>query len=167
MSQREHEYDPVGSIAMFIAAALQHPNPPHNGRNALMSTIRVDQHKNKFDQVIVYCELIDTNLVSQAWVAEGKGNGDPPVEFIQACMQRDALVYRRAYRMMMSLLPEFREVIHSHADFKYLLYDSTKELDAWLDAYDPSHMQFLLSKWRVTDVATLRELLHKTYKRGW
>lgn len=167
MSQREHEYDPSGSIAMFIAAALQHPNPTCNGHNPLMSTIRVEQHKNKFDRVIVYCELADTNLVSQSWVGMGKGNGDPPDEFIQACMYRDAEIYRHAYRRMLSLVPELREMILSRADYAYLLYDTTRELDAWLNTYEQNNVNHLIKKWRVPDVAALRMLLHKAYKRGW
>lgn len=172
------DYDPSGTIAMFIAAALQHPNPPCNGRRRRMSTISVGQHKNKFDQVVVYCDLADENLVSEAWAADGH-DGEPSDEFVGKCMLHDAQVYRGAYRKMLFLAPQYRDMTLARPDFGHLLHDDVQGAYDWLDdavkrAKEPgaheNHGFYLnrqLRQWRVATVAELREKLQKVYKYEW
>lgn len=165
---RKEEYDMSGTIAMFIASALQHPNPPCNGVNRRVSTICVAQHKNKFNRTIVYCTLADNNLVSQAFAEDGHGNDDPTPEYVLRCMHRDATVYRRAYRQMLFLTPHVaRDLILSAADHGYLLFDTKDDLDVWLvevrEYQKESNGVRLMERWHVPDSDELRKQLHKVY----
>ena len=169
------EYDPSGTIAMFIASALQHPNPRCNGNNRRMSTIYVDQHKNKFNLVVVYCSLAEDNLVSEAWASEGH-DGDPSDDFVGKCMLRDAQVYRSAYRKMIWLVPQHKEMILGRADHGYLLYDSVDEVDKWIGELvarcdehpnHKAHLDRVLRDWRVASTAELKAKLEKVYKYDW
>jgi hypothetical protein len=168
----EYEFDPSGTIAMFIAAALQHPNPPCNSKRRRVSTIAVSQHKNKFDQVVVYCTLAETNEVSEAWAEQG-GAGDPPAEFVDKCLYSDAVLYRKAYRKMLFLAPQFRDMTLARPDYGYLLFNTKDELDAWLAhkseyAKEPNgEHPGLLKRWHAADPAELRSKLHKVYDSRW
>src|SRR5579885_617892 len=58
----------IGPIAAFIGARLQYPCPVVNGQgNPWTSTILVEQHKEKFFRVRVYCKLADNDLVKKKW----------------------------------------------------------------------------------------------------
>lgn len=172
------EYDPSGTMAMFIAAALQHPNPPCNGRGRRMSTIYVDQHKNKFNMTVVYCTLAEENEVSEAWAEEGH-DGDPSDDFRGKCMLRDAQVYRSSYRKMMFLAPQHKELLFPRADYGYLIADDVSEAYAYIDgrvaeAQAPgaheNHQKGvdrLLRTWAVPTIEALKEKLAKVYKYDW
>lgn len=163
---------------MFIASALQHPNPPCNGRNRRVSTIHVDQHKNKFDMVVVYCKLAEPNLVSEAWAADGN-NGDPSDEFAGKCMVHDAQIYRSAYRKMLFLAPQYKEMTLGRPDYGYLLHDDVVDAYAYIDgrvaeAQAPgaheNHQKYvdrLLYNWRVPTVDAWKEKIAKVYKYDW
>lgn len=172
MAKKELEFDPSSTIAMFIAAALQHPNPPCNGRNRRVSTIEVAQHKNKFDMVVVYCTLASTNEVNEAWAETGH-DGDPPSEFVDKCLQQDANLYRKAYRKMLFLAPQYREMMLSRPDYGYLLFDDKARLDEWLDHQgeyqktknvDDTHLQ---KRWNCGSADELRAKLHQVYDTRW
>ncbi len=163
------EFDPAGTIAMFIASALQHPRPPCNGRSSRVSTIRVEQHKNKFNNVIVYCELANANLVSEAWAEEGN-SGPPPGEFINKCRLHDARLYRSVYHKMLFLAPGYREMMFNWADYGYLLFDGVVDLEAWLDAKgehaletNGQHLMKPHVGWRAGSLDDLREKLRRVY----
>lgn len=171
--ERELEFDPSGTIAMFIAAALQHPNPPCNGgRRRRVSTIFVSQHKNKFDQVVVYCTLAEANLVSEAWAEDGH-DGDPNQEYVIKCLEDDAKLYRNAYRKMMFLAPQYKKMMLARPDYGYLLFDTKEQLDEWLAhqgeyAKEPNGQSpHLLKRWEAASADELRARLHKVYDRRW
>jgi len=42
----------MNNVAMFVGAALNHPNPPCNGEGVI-STIHVDQYKTKFKMLYI------------------------------------------------------------------------------------------------------------------
>lgn len=157
---------------MFIASALQHPNPPCNGNRRRVSTIAVSQHKNKFDLVVVYCTLAETNLVSEAWAEDGH-DGDPTPDYVSKCMEHDAHLYRSSYRKMMFLAPQYKKMTLARPDYGYLLFDTKDELDAWLKdqgeyAKEPNgESPHLLKRWSASDAAELRTKLHKVYDRRW
>ena len=161
-------YDAASTIAMFIGAALQHPNPPCNGRRRRVSTIQVDQHKNKFDLVVVYCTLAEDAQVLAAWSEQG-GQGEPAPEFVARCLDHDAVVFRQAYRKMLFLAPQHAERILARPNYGYLLFDDVATLDAWLEERR-EHAQTkngdnldLQRCWNVPDAAALRARLHKAY----
>lgn len=174
---REYEYDKCGTIANFIASALQHPIPLADiisgGPGRPISTIEVSQHKNKFDQVRVYCTLASYNLVSENWALDG-GEGHPSPAYRQVCMMHDAHIYRDAYRGMVALVPDLRNMIMSQADFAYLLSDTMKDVDVWigkiteganLHENQAKYLARLLDDWGVEDVIQLRENIRKVYHR--
>ncbi len=155
-------YHPSGTIAMFIAAALQHPNPEGNGRHSRISTIRVDQHKNKFDQVVVYCTLAAHDLVDKACVAERDESNNPTVEFIKKCRRHDAVHYRRCYLEMLSLVPQFRDMLWARPDYGYLLLDTKEEIRNWFGGND-DHVKYVAKMWDFQTVEELFAELHKVY----
>lgn len=168
----KHEFDPSSTIAMFIASALQHPNPPCNGNRRRMSTIDVAQHKNKFDMVVVYCTLAEHNQVAEAWAESGQ-DGEPTPKFIDGCLIEDANLYRKSYRKMMFLAPQFKKEILGRPDYGYLLYDTKQELDAWLDHQgeyqktknvDDENLQ---KRWNCSSSEELRTKLYKVYDNKW
>ncbi len=167
---KEWHPHPSGPIAMYIAAALQHPNPRCNGIRERVSTIFVDQHKNKFNYVRVYCSLADKGMVQKSWNEEGFV-GEPDSEYLTKCLFNDAKHYRLTYRTMMWLLPQHKEIITRDADYGYLLFDTLEELDAWLDAkpfekIDVTNGERLLEKhtvWYEAKVLNVKKFLHEAY----
>jgi hypothetical protein len=160
-------YDISGTIAMFIASALQHPNPPCNGVKRRMSTIKVDQYKNKFNNVVVYCDLAHPDLVSESWWEDGH-QGNVSDEYFVKCIDHDATKYRSAYRKMLFLLPEeYHAQTLAWASYDYLLIPTTSELDAFMnDDVNQLYVSNLLKTWRATDVDVLKNRFHKIYDRS-
>lgn len=159
---------------MFIASALQHPNPPCNagGPTRRVSTIFVDQHKNKWDQVIVYCRLADPGLVAASWHDVDRDGRPPTLEFVDKCLLRDARLYRQCYLKMLSLAPQHRDRILSRADYGYLLFDDQVQLDAWLSSHQLSNKELtnaeslleLPCTWGIVTVEELRSKLASVYE---
>jgi hypothetical protein len=169
MMYRDEWFDPAGTIAMFIAAALQHPNPPCNGRNPRVSTIFVDQHKNKFGQVVVYCKLAYPDLVMAKWVEEGN-DGEPTPHYVDKCRIHDAEHYRAAYLSMTKLVPQHEKIILARPDYGYLLFRTAEELNGYFDFKDQEHwtdeirakwQQSYMDTWQVTTLDDLRAKLRK------
>lgn len=116
------------SIAAFIGARLQHPQPPCNGRSPV-STIRVDQYKTKFNSVRIYCHLADEKLVYNAWDQRYPNSLSSPAQaFIDRCWMIDAEHYRGCYIDMVELLGGYASFVHD-ADYYVLLCASEEELD--------------------------------------
>lgn len=135
----------LNNVAMFIAAALQHPNPPCNGRKKWVSTIKVDQYKTKFNFVRIYCTLADPELVKKVmdddpkFIEAKRSNlyADIDLEiasFSKQCLIDDARHYRKCYLSMMSLLPEdLIKYVKSEADYPELLCHDIDELNQLID----------------------------------
>lgn len=178
MEVNESEFDMSGTIARFIAAALQHPNPPCNGKNPRVSTIKVNQHKNKFNLVTVYCSLAAPEYVDAAW-SESNSTDEPSDDFVQGCMVRDAIVFRQTYRRMLFLLPDHRSMIVMNAYYPYLLKETVQKAHEYVDGYvarliapgvhhegNKLVLQSFLREWRVDNADALKSLLVQVYKRG-
>lgn len=119
---------------MFIAAALEQHNDTCSSKAGKRgSTILVAQHKNKFNCVVVCCDLANSDLVKAAWKDDGH-DGEPTEEYIADCFVRDAVVYRRTYRSMLALVPQHRDMILARPDYPLLLLDTKAEFDHRLDA---------------------------------
>ena len=162
----DSHFDPSSTIAMFIAAALQHPNPPCNGHNKRVSTIHVEQYKNKFNEVIVYCTLADDKQVLDAWRESGN-EGEYTPEFRHKCLLNDAKHYRKCYRKMLRLVPQYHDMIMGRPDHSMLLQDDIVKLDQFL-SYQNASMnkkrgedQRLLNDWGVSTSEELRSLICK------
>lgn len=66
---KENFLDDMRSIAMFIGSALNHPVSECNGSSVVgnVSTIHVEQYKEKFGEVRIYCVLAFEPLVRDAF----------------------------------------------------------------------------------------------------
>lgn len=143
-----------------------------------MSTIVVSQHKNKFDQVVVYCTLAESNEVAEAWAEDGN-DGEPTQEYRGKCMMHDAQVYRGAYRKMLFLVPQYKKMTLARPDYGYLLFDTIGEAHAWLDkeveeAHKPDaheNYRFALNRklkqWDASSIEDFKAKLEKVYKYTW
>jgi len=181
-----HHTDLIGVIAAFIGARLQYPNPRINGQgNPWVSTISVDQHKNKFDDVRVYCNLAQPALVRQKWLWLKENQhlkseirsfyfpnidvsaDEPTDEFLDRCIKHDAMYYREVYEDMVALQPHLRGKICRAADHTELLYGTLQEVidkldetgrtkEGWLESY--------CKKYRVADLNSLKEFMRMVYE---
>jgi len=175
----EEYWRDITCISEFIAARLQYPLPRCNGRVPRMSTIVVEQYKEKFGDVRIYCTLAHEGEVAKAW-AEKKGfptDEEPSSEFVKECFERDARVYRSAYIDMINLVPQYKRAIKSCATYDDLLYDSFEDLCALFDA-DSALLEenplrcnlttpYLVNRYRcfgVTTFDSLREFFKKIYE---
>lgn len=182
----------IHTIAAFIAARLRYPYPSINGQgNPWVSTISVDQHKEKFWQVRVYCELAEPALIKEKWqwlkarqrrIESGEKfyrvhtqpeqivADDPTPEFIARCLKSDAIYYREVYRDMLALRPTARDALFDGADHKELLYDSIEDLDRHLDELEsknPAWSKHLSIKYGVDNVASLKAYMRSVYVPSW
>lgn len=167
-------YDPSATLAMFIGAALRWERPRCNAgygkQHPFHTTIKVDQTKNKFNMVVVYCDLIHPELVMQEWQSLGN-DGEPSPAFIEQAWLRDARHYRATYRRMAFLAPQYEEMIYQRPDYGYLLFDTKEQLDVWFDArgeyVKTSNLERLVEYWhhgpieRGADPVRIRELIRK------
>lgn len=123
----------LSAIAMFIGAALQHPVPPCNGTCKRSSTISITQYKQKFNEIRIYCELANSQLVNELFVELG-GVGEPTDEFKRQAFINDARHYRDCYLSMTRLLTQDdAESVTCAADYRELLCSDLKELDTYID----------------------------------
>ena len=134
----KRDFDLVGPIASFLAARLNYVVPGSNGgprAKKLVSTIRVDQHKEKFWYARVYCELAAPSLVEDEWVNDSTFvMGPPPDDFRQRCFDRDAFHYRRVHLDMLALLPErLHKRVVGFADYRELLFPTAIEMERHVD----------------------------------
>ena len=158
-----NHFHEIGAIAAFIGARLQYPCPLINGQgNPWTSTIKVDQHKDKFGHVRVYCTLGDPALVQQRWdwLKLNRGghrfklkdvapdNVDGTVfneEFHRRCVKHDAIWYRRVYRDAVALRPDLEEKIILHADYAELLFATYEEFVTYQSQFDHVKAKFQLA----------------------
>lgn len=180
----EKNFDMIGPIAAFIGARLQYACPHINGQgNPWVSTISVDQHKEKFWKVRVYCDLADPSLVTKKWnwlkdrqrrIDAGEkfyyrmhreaqkmvieGGHEPPPEFFTRCVLHDAIHYRKVYMDMVNLRPDLRMRICSEADHWILLYETVEEV-----VVKPEHLDFTCKKFHVKDHDELMAFFKKVY----
>jgi len=156
----------VGTLAAYIAARMQHPRPRSNGHNARVSTIRVDQHKEKFGAMRIYCTLAHEDEVLAKW-HEKNNAGDPDAKFIADCFLADARWYRACYMDMVNIVPNMYEKICGQADYSELLKEDVAALDKRMDEYvndlGNNSMQYVLTRYGFSDADELRAWFHKVY----
>lgn len=174
----------IGPIAAFIGARLQYPCPMINGQgNPWVSTIKVDQHKEKFWKVRVYCDLADPDLVQKKWtwlkdrqkrIDAGEkfywrmhreaykmlvdGGDEAPPEFFARCVLHDSIHYREVYMDMVQLRPHLRDRICSEADHSILLHEKVEEVHV-----PDERLEFICKKFHVKDRDELMTFLKKVY----
>lgn len=166
----------ISRMAAFVGARLNYVVPPCGPRrtaNRLVSTIKVDQHKEKFFWARVYCNFADRELVEQKWNDE-KREGELSWEFIDSCFRNDAWHYRTVYLDMLAITPpKFHPRIRGQADYSELLFDDVSEMLKYLDtlaAPDPERpnaddLVNYRGRYQVTTNEELRTKLTKFYER--
>jgi hypothetical protein len=125
----------IGPIAAFIGTRLNSrwtrcSAPKYAGKQ--MTTIKVDQYKEKFWYVRIYCDLAEPELVQELWGLQGK-DGLPTLEFSRECFRRDARHYRKCYMEMIEIIPRLKEKIRSQADHHELLCDDAVHMEKLID----------------------------------
>jgi hypothetical protein len=144
---RQYWHD-IGAIAEYIAAAMNYPVPRCNGfglpGSGMVSTIRVDQFKEKFGDVRIYCRIAAPELVDEAYehlrkrVDERKLDAATAFQLTKERYARqryvdDARTYRNAYLSMVKLVPKYRDAILVAADYRELLCEDEDELERFID----------------------------------
>jgi hypothetical protein len=159
VNKREY-FGHISVIAAFIAARLQYQSPLCND-NRPVSTIMIDQHKEKFGDVRIYCTLANNELVRCMWKVNHLSLPRPamPETFKDECWLHDAQYYRRCYRDMVSLVPQYENAIIDAADHGELLHDDVAKLDAMPAATNT----YLCSKYGDVTPEQLIEKLRRVY----
>jgi len=121
--------DDIDDIAALIGYALEGCIHGFSRKRHAVSTIRVEQTKQKFDTCRVYCTLADEELVREKWCHESPQNSETnvPDEYTAKCLMHDIRHYNRTYAMMIRLVPEYSDAITSCADFPHLLATTSQE----------------------------------------
>lgn len=178
-TEDKKDFDLVGTLAAFIAARLNYVLPRCNSAHRggkYVSTINVDQHKEKFWYTIVYCTLAEEGMVLTKWLAERAREADgedPSPEFMAKCLRTDALHYRRCYLDAVKIIPRMRKRIVSRADYRELLFVDGKELSdhidelaaADVDTTNVSYLRHYLTRWNVKDAEELKYVLLQFYEK--
>jgi len=154
-------------VAMFVGAALNHSVPRGNGQGYI-STINVSQYKTKFNDIRIYCDLANPQLISDLWSHMGK-SGEPSDQFIDQCLFFDAQHYRNCYLSMLDILnnEDIKKSLKEPASYPELLFREPIELDAFLNERKEKSKQYhqyenlFATSWRVNDFDSLRKLLYK------
>lgn len=146
--EQKKDLEMVGPMAAFVAARLNYIVPKCNGPRRLVgrgiSTIRVDQHKEKFWYVRIYCALADPTLVKERWSVEKKETDpdEPPQEFKDKCLRHDAWHYRKCHLEMLQLLPErVHKRLTDTADYQELLHPTVEAMEARINEIEESDLR--------------------------
>lgn len=173
------DFELIHVLAAFIAARLNYILPRCNSGvrgGKPVSTIAVDQHKEKFWYVRIYCELADPGLVDAKWQAEHPDDAlvlAPTQEFKDKCLRADAIHYRNCYLDAVKLVPRLHRRIIAQADYHELLLADVDELHSHIDELaqgDPEHpnvnyLAHYLTKWHAKDAEELKSVLMRFYER--
>lgn len=153
----------VSSMAMFVAASLQYPLPRCNGLASRVSTIRVEQYKEKFGDVRIYCILAHPDEVKARWQEEGHKSPDPTLDFTRRCLLSDARHYRNCYMSMVGLVPHLRDALCCAADYGVLLYEDAAAIESEIMPHVEKHEQLYLSRFYADSIEQLRVIFDKVY----
>jgi hypothetical protein len=178
-TEDKKDFELVSPLAAFIGARLNYVLPPCNSGprgGKLVSTIKVDQHKEKFWYARVYCTLADESMIVTKWVAcrtPGAENEDPTPEFVARCLRFDALHYRKCYMDAVKIIPRMRKRLVNQADYRELLFEDANALTAYIDELmraesDGQNVRYLehyLRRWHVKDGVELKNILLSFYER--
>lgn len=181
----------LGPIAAMIGARLHYPNPLINGQgNPWVSTILVEQHKEKFFYIRVYCKLAEPGMVKAKWdwirahqemkskipssyfPSDDVSEPEPTQAFIDKCFRRDAFHYRRVYLDAVKVIPRLKRRIIAQADYRELLFDNPQELCDHVDELakvDPEYpntdnLAYYRNRWHAKDAEELKVVLFKYYE---
>lgn len=154
----------ISAMAAFVAARLQHPNPRCNGLNPRVSTIKVDQYKEKFGQVRIYCRLANEIMVQARWTEDGHA-GAHTEDYAQKCFISDAIHYRRCYRDMVAMVPHLEGALCGGADYHALLYEDATYIDSKVIPNAKANSEYYLGWYQIDSFEALREMLVKIYAR--
>lgn len=108
-------------IARWMGYALEGCIHGFNLRRRASSTIRVEQTKEKFGEIRIYCWLADEDLVREEWEKESPGLYVSE-EFKRRCLKWDRYHYNHVYADAQHLFPQYARKIVSAADYRYLTH---------------------------------------------
>lgn len=175
----------ICSIAAFIAARLRYDYPMCNGAgNPWVSTIYVEQHKEKFGEVRVYCTLAYPQLVKAKWdwmkanpelrkmltlkhfAPDLTECEDPTSEFTARCRLHDAIHYRKVYMEMITLVPTHSGKVCNNADFGELLRHDISSLfdEIETDLSRTGWVEMLLERYKLDGLPELNAFMASVYK---
>lgn len=163
----ENYWAHIGYIAHFIASLLEgwqtsvRRDTTNNDKAIAVpikyNSIIVNQFKEKFGQIRVYCMLADPDLVEQLY-------NDPHntwkkkmslEQFREHSLRQDMAHYRSVYLIMKQCFPQYWNAISHAADYSELLYDSKeeylKEMETSILNTDP--------KWRPTHLEQQKDFI--------
>lgn len=137
-------FEDIDLIAQWIGWGLEAQSTGWRVTPHQMSTIAVQQSKEKWGEVRVYCSLAASNRVTAAWrrhladwrKESGKEGDLSPrpkrADFEQECLRRDREWYRQVYSSAVRSWPHYREAILTSADYRQLLLEPD-EAQEWID----------------------------------
>jgi len=170
----EHYWAHIGYIAHFIASLLEgwqtlfNRDPTNDDKQIAVpvkyNSIIVNQYKEKFGQIRVYCTLADPVLVEQLYNDPmhtwSKGRDLSLEQFREHCLKQDMLHYRSVYFIMKQCFPHYWDSISQAADYCELLYntkeDYIKAMEDSIARTDP--------KWRPTHLEREKEFIFDLLK---
>lgn len=121
----EHKdyFDDIEMIAEWIAWGLEAQQSGWSEKSNQMSTIAVQQHKEKYGTARVYCSLAAESKVNPLWRAElrrwnkldEKTRGPRPdkKEFTRRCLISDLRWYRYVYKKALRCWPQYETALTS------------------------------------------------------
>lgn len=150
----------LSSVAMFLGSALQHRMPRSNVMTSAhvhkpSSTISVEQYKEKFGAVRVYCTLADEDLIKQCF-------GTCTDELKMQRIGEDADYYRSCYMRMLDILGDRvpKHQITLQADYPELLFQRLDELEDWF-VHNEKTLDFYCRRYSIPDINALKMFLYK------
>lgn len=142
-SNKDHPnyFSDIEAIAQWIAWALEAQQTGWGKHPHQMSTIAVQQHKEKYGSVRVYCTLTAPEKVDREWrarlrewrIAGSQGERPSKTHFVRECEIRDMRWYRSVYRSAVALWPHYMSAIVDDADYVHLIGTFEEALQAHLE----------------------------------
>lgn len=127
-------------ITMFVDAQWEGPNFTPGIKT---TTIELDQVKEKFGTVRVYCYLGARELVMNEFkkLPEEKRKSVSFTEFQFTCLLRDARHYRKMYNDALKLWPYYGYAIFTCASYPFLLHENIDEFLTYVQHMPASTLQ--------------------------
>lgn len=170
----ENYWAHIGYIAHFLASLLEgwqtviRRDPTNNDKQIAVpvkyNSIIVNQFKEKFGQIRVYCTLTEPELVDQLFNDPyNKWSTKMSLEqFREHSLKQDMLHYRSVYFIMKQCFPHYWNAISHAADYCEILYDTKEDyikamehsISRTDDKWRPTHLErekdfiFDLLKWK-------------------
>lgn len=152
LPEHSNYWHDIGSIAEVIAFMLEAQQSGWKADAFQYSTIAVQQFKEKFGECRVYVQIADRRKVDTAYnrlkeaIQEARTKQEENVypksrpirelptleEYTKECILKDYTWYRYCYRTIISLMPQYEDVIIGGSDYEEFLYKDKEEYETHL-----------------------------------